>query len=82
MPMHSKIDPSELAATMVLRPRRLCCLRRETAFSPESATGSSEAESKTKPSCNFSMRGADRRWGFGASFYYIGPQEMAQEGIS
>ena len=41
--LHSKIDPSELAAKGVLRARRLCCLRRETAFSPESAAGSSEA---------------------------------------
>ena len=35
--LHSKIDPSELAAKGVLRASRLCCLRRETAFSPESA---------------------------------------------
>ena len=34
--LHSKIDPSVLAAKVVLRARRLCCLRRETAFSPES----------------------------------------------
>ena len=33
--LHSKIDPSELAAKGVLRARRLCCLRRETAFSPD-----------------------------------------------
>ena len=43
--LHSKIDPSELAAKGVLRARRLCCLRRETAFSPESAAGTSEAGS-------------------------------------
>ena len=30
--LHSKIDPSELAAKGVLRARRLCCLRRETAL--------------------------------------------------
>ena len=41
--LNSKIDPSELAAKGVLRAKRLCCLRRETAFSPESAAGSSEA---------------------------------------
>ena len=43
--LHSKIDPSELAAKGVLRARKLCCLRRKTAFSPESAAGSSEAGS-------------------------------------
>ena len=32
--LHIKTDPSELAAKGVLRARRLCCLRRETAFSP------------------------------------------------
>ena len=50
--------------------RRLCCLRRETAFSPESAAGSSEAGSNGSPFCASSRRGADRRWRFGASFYY------------
>ena len=40
--VHSKINPSELAAEEVLQARRLCCLRRETAFSLQSATGSSE----------------------------------------
>ena len=39
------IDPSELAAKGVLRTRRLCCLRRESAFSRESAAGSSKAGS-------------------------------------
>ena len=42
----SKVDPSELAAKGVLRARKLCCLRRETAFSPESAAGSSEGGGK------------------------------------
>ena len=65
--LYSKIDPSELAAKGVLRRRRLCCLRRETAFSPESAAGSSEAGSYRSPFCASSGRGADRRWGFGAS---------------
>ena len=65
--LHSKIDPSELAAKGVLRARRLCCLRRETAFSPESAAGSSEAGSYRSPFCSSSRRGADRRWSFGAS---------------
>ena len=65
--LHSKIDPSELAAKGVLRARRLCCLRGETAFRPESAAGSSEAGSYRSPLCNSSRRGADRRWGFGAS---------------
>ena len=65
--LHSKIDPSELAAKGVLRARRLCCLRRETAFSPESSAGSSEARSYRSPFCSSSRRGADRRWGFGAS---------------
>ena len=65
--LHSKIDPSELAAEGVLRARRLCCLRRETAFSPESAAGSSEAGSYRSPFCASLRRGADRRWGFGAS---------------
>ena len=65
--LHSMIDPSELAAKGVLRARRLCCLRRETAFSPESAAGSSEAGSYRSPFCNSSRRGADRGWGLGAS---------------
>ena len=65
--LHSKIDPSELAAKGVLRSRRLCCLRRETAFCPESAAGSSEAGSYRSPLCTSSRNGADRRWGFGAS---------------
>ena len=43
--LYSKIDPSELVAKVVLQARRLCCLRRDAAFSPESATGSSEAGS-------------------------------------
>ena len=48
--LHSKIDPSELAAKGVLRARRLCCLRREeTALNPESAAGSSEAGSYRSP---------------------------------
>ena len=46
-----EIDPSELAAKGVLRARRLCCLRRDTAFSPESAAGSSEAGSYRSPFC-------------------------------
>ena len=46
---YSKIDPSELAAKGVLRARRCCCLRKETAFSPESAAGSSEAGSYRSP---------------------------------
>ena len=58
--------PSELAAKGVLRTRRLCCLRRETAFSPESAAGSSEAGSSRSPFCASSRRGADRWWGFRA----------------
>ena len=41
--VHSKIDPSKLAAGAVLRAKRLCHLRKETAFSPESMAGSSEA---------------------------------------
>ena len=45
---------------------RLCRLRRETAFSPESTAGSSEAKFNGSPFC-VSGRGADRRWGFGAS---------------
>ena len=65
--LHSKIDPSELAAEGVLRARRLCCLRRETASSPDSAAGSSEAGSYRSPFCASSRRGADRRWGFGAN---------------
>ena len=64
--LHSKIDPSELTAKGVLR-ARLCCLRRESAFSPESAAGSSEAGSYRSPFHASSRRGADRRWGFGAS---------------
>ena len=65
--LHSKIVPSELAAKRVLRARRLCCLRRETAFSPEPAAGSSGSGSYRSPFCTSSRRGADRRWGFGAS---------------
>ena len=60
--LHSKIDPSELAAKGVLRARRRCCLRRETAFSPESAAGSSDAGSYRITFSTSSMRGADRRW--------------------
>ena len=66
---HSKIDPSELAAKGVLRARRLCCLRRETAFSPESAAGSSEAGSDRSPFCASSRRGADCRWVLGLAYY-------------
>ena len=40
-------------------------LRRDTAFSPESAAGSSEAGSYRSPFCASLRRGADRRWGFG-----------------
>ena len=59
--LHSKIDPSELAAAKgVLRARRLCCSRRETAFSPESAAGSSGAGSDGSHFCTSSRRGADR----------------------
>ena len=65
--IYNSFDPSELAAKGVLRARRLCCLRRETAFSPESAAGSSEAGSYRSPFCASSRSGADRRWGFGAS---------------
>ena len=65
--LHSKIDPSELAAKGVLRARRLRCLRRETAYSPESAAGSSEAGSYRSPFSSSSRRGTDRRWGVGAS---------------
>ena len=54
--LHSKIDPSELAAKGVLRAKRLCCLRRETAFSPESAAGSSKAGSFRGPFCTL-LRG-------------------------
>ena len=61
--LHPKIDPSELTAKGVLRARRLCCLRRETAFSPESAAGSSEAGSYRSPFCSSSRRGADRSSG-------------------
>ena len=49
-----EIDPSELAAKGVLRARRLHCLRRGTAFSPESAAGSSEAGSYRSPFCDSS----------------------------
>ena len=44
-------------------------MRRETAFSPESAAGSSEAGSYRRPFCASSRRGANLRWGFGASYY-------------
>ena len=40
--MHSKIDPSKLAAVVMLHARRPCRSRRETAFSPKSTAGSSE----------------------------------------
>ena len=66
--LHSKIDPSELAAKGVLRARP-CSLRRETAFSPESAAGSSEAGSYRSPFCNSSRRGVDRRWGLELAYY-------------
>ena len=47
----SKIDPSKLAAGVILQGRRLCRLRRETAFSPESTAGSSEARFNGRPFC-------------------------------
>ena len=50
------IDPSQLAAKGVLRARRLCCLRRETVFSPKSAAGSSKAGSFIGPFCTL-LRG-------------------------
>ena len=53
-----------------LRARRLCCLRRETAFSPESAAGSSEVGSYRSPFCSSSRRGADRREGVLELAYY------------
>ena len=59
--MHSKIVPSELVAGVMLQARILCHSSRETAFSPESTAGSSEAE------FNGSLFCADRRWGFVAS---------------
>ena len=43
-------------------------MRRETAFSPESAAGSSKARSYRSPFSTSSRRGADRKWGFGASY--------------
>ena len=49
--LHSKIDPSELAAKGVLRARR------ETAFSPESAAGYSEAGSHTVEVFSALLRG-------------------------
>ena len=39
--------------------------RRETAFSPQSIAGSSEAKFNGSLFCD-SRRAADRRWGFGA----------------
>ena len=65
--LHSKNDYSqisELATELVLRARRLCCLRRETVFSPELVAGFSEAGSNGSPLSSFSRGGADRRWGF------------------
>ena len=59
------VDPSKLAAGVMLQARRLCRLRREAAFSPESTAGFSEANFNGGPS--FRGRGADRRWCFGAS---------------
>ena len=49
--LHSKIDRSKLAAGVVLQATRLCRLRRETAFSPESTAGSSEARLNGISSC-------------------------------
>ena len=46
---YSKIDPSKLAAGVVLQARILCRSRRETAFSPESMGGSSEAKFSGEP---------------------------------
>ena len=51
-------------------------MRRETAFSPESVAGSSEAGTYRNPFCAPSRRGADRRWGFGANL--LGLQEMGR----
>ena len=49
--LHSKIDPSKLAAGVMLQARRLCHWRRETACSPESTAGSSEARFNGSPFC-------------------------------
>ena len=54
---------AELAVKGVLRARRLCCLRRGTAFSHEPTAGSSEAGSYRSPFCTSSRRGAERRLG-------------------
>ena len=50
-PWHSKIDTSKLAVGVILQARRLCRSRRETAFSPESTAGSSEARFNGSPFC-------------------------------
>ena len=76
--LHSQIDPSELAAKGLLRARRLCCLRRETAFSLESAAGSSETGSYGSLFCNSSRRGAESRWGLELPYYIVGLQEMGR----
>ena len=49
--LHSKIDPSKLTAGVMLQARRLCRSRRDTAFSPKSTAGSSEAEFNGSPFC-------------------------------
>ena len=49
--LHSKIDPSKLAIGVVLLAKKLCHWRRETALSPESMAGSSEARVNRSPFC-------------------------------
>ena len=74
--LNSKIDPSNLAAKGVLRARRLCCLRRETAFSSESEAGYSEAGSYRSPFCASSSRGADPIVGGDSELAYYRADEI------
>ena len=52
---------------MMLQARRLGRSRKETAFSPKWTAGSSEQPNSLEVLPAFRVRGADRRWGFGAS---------------
>ena len=57
---------------------KLCCLRRETAFSPESAAGSSEAGSYTVEILSTLLRGEAQIVGGVLELAIIGLQEMGR----
>ena len=54
----NKIDPSMLAAGVMLRAKTLCRSRRETAFGPDLKVGSSETSFNGSPFCIRGKKGA------------------------